>query len=151
MNKKVESGYVCSGKDCSRNGARAKGFLAILSSSASCESASASLSTSMPEQSLLLSSASPHLFITWINYMLSYFCSFIHIIICTLYLLHIHIFPHLPHLQILLFKGIPVLLAKKVRKLPYEIPRASLRHSGKGLLLPARSFWRIGSGFSPFG
>lgn len=124
----------------------------MLSSSASCKSASTSLSTSMPEQSLLLSSASPHLIITWINYMLSYFRSFIHIIICTLYLLHIHIFPHLlPHLQILLFKGIPFLLAKKVRKLPYEIPRASLRHSRKGLLLPAWSFWRKGNGFSPFG
>ena len=139
-NNKVKSGYVCSGKDCSGNATKAKGFsvrscclhlhllLASLrqsdqlASTASCESSSASSSGSIPQHSPSLSSATSAPGLTSCSATtgapastsLSALSSSTTTSTSTSSSSSVQ-------------RQSTILLADKVRKLPYEVPRELLR------------------------
>ena len=152
MNQKVKSGYACSGKDCSGNAAKAKGFSvrscclhlhllfaalrqsthlghlafsdSVPSSTDSCESSSASSSMSVPQQSLSVSSVTSAPGLTTCTAgtslpsptSLSTFSSATSTSASTS-----------ASASNSIQRQSTVLLADKVRKLPYEIPRELLR------------------------
>ena len=149
MNQKVKIGYACSGKDCSGNAAKAKGFsvrscclhlhllLAALRqsthlafsdsvppSTTSCESSSACLSTPVPQQSLSLSSATSAPGLTTCSATTSLTSS---TLLSSLSSSTSTSASTSANASNSIQRQSTVLLAEKVRKLPYKIPRELLR------------------------